>query len=298
MPHLLSTLARPLVLLASALIVACHSPGTPNPPDPSPEAFQNPQRIFIQGYDGDAMEPFVSRDGRYLFFNNRNEAADNTNLYWAERIDDLHFRYRGEIRGVNTAALEAVASMDRDGNFYFVSNRSYDRTTSTLYRARFADGALAGIELVPGVSLARPGIVNFDAEISADGNTLYFVESEFSWLGRPKSARILFARRDGAVFVRDPASQRVMASLNADGLNYAPATSTSELEIFFTRAGEQGPAIYTARRAAKSEPFGEIRRVAAVDGFVEAPSLSPDERSLYYHKRENGRFVIYAVTRP
>jgi len=128
---------------------------------------------------------------------------------------------------VNTSALEAVASMDRDGNFYFVSNRSYDRTASTLYRGKFADGGLTGIKLVPGASLAKPGIVNFDAEISADGNTLYFVESEFSWLGKPKSARILFARRDGAAFVRDPASGPIMASINANGLNYAPATSTS-----------------------------------------------------------------------
>jgi hypothetical protein len=244
------------------------------------------------------MEPFITRDGRFLFFNNRNEAADNTNLYWAERIDDLHFKYRGEIRGVNTPALEGVASMDRDGNFYFVSNRSYDRTASTLYRARFADGALTAIELVPGVSLGRPGIVNFDAEISADGNTLYFVESEFSWLGKPKSARILFARRDGKTFVRDPASGPIMASVSADGLNYAPATSASECEIFFTRAGSNGPAIYAATRADKTVPFGQPAHIDAITGFAEAPSLSPDEKSLYYHKKENGRFVIYRVTRP
>jgi hypothetical protein len=32
-------------------------------------------------------------------------------------------------------------------------------------------------------------------------------------------------------------------------------------------------------------------------GFVEGPTLSPDEKSLYYHKREGGVFVIYRVTR-
>ncbi|MFQ6087920.1 MAG: hypothetical protein ACE5K0_03340 [Candidatus Methanofastidiosia archaeon] len=32
--------------------------------------FKNPQKVEIIGYDGDALEPFISRDGQYLFFNN------------------------------------------------------------------------------------------------------------------------------------------------------------------------------------------------------------------------------------
>jgi hypothetical protein len=30
---------------------------------------------------------------------------------------------------------------------------------------------------------------------------------------------------------------------------------------------------------------------------VEGPTLAPDEKSLYYHKREGDRFVLYRVTR-
>jgi Tol biopolymer transport system component len=151
--------------------------------------------------------------------------------------------------------------------------------------------------LVPGVSLAKPGIVNFDAEISADGNTLYFVESEFSFLGQPKNARILFARRVGNGFVRDNASVAILQSVNSNALNYAPATSASECEIFFTRVGPSGPAVYMAARADKTKPFGKPVRLVAIAGFVEGPTLSPDEQSLYYHKKENGHFVIYRVTR-
>jgi Tol biopolymer transport system component len=285
----------PVVVCA---LVAC-GPARPaaNTPIAYSTEFQNPQRVTIEGYGDDAMEPFVSRDGKYLFFNNLNEPKVNTNLLWAERIDDLHFKYRGEIRGANTPALEGVASMDRDGNFYFVSNRSYDKTASTLYRGKFADGGLSGIELVPGVSLAKPGIVNFDAEISADGNTLYFVESEFSFLGQPKSASILLARREGNAFVRDPGSASIMKAINTGTLNYAPATSASELEIFFTRLDPQGPALYVAKRAGKMQAFESPLRISAVAGFVEGPTLSPDELSLYYHKKENGHFVIYRVSR-
>src|SRR6266849_4631567 len=124
------------------------------------------------------MEPFFSRDREYLFFNNSNDPHVNTNLHWAARVDDLTFQYKGEIGGVNTAALEGVPSMDRSNNFYFVSTRSYNQTASTIYRGIFSSGKLSAIELVPGVSVSTPGIVNFDAEISADGNTLYFVDSQ------------------------------------------------------------------------------------------------------------------------
>ena len=40
------------------------------------------------------------------------------------------------------------------------------------------------------------------------------------------------------------------------------------------------------------------QKITAATGFVEGPALSPDEDSLYYHKREGNLFVIYRVTRP
>lgn len=92
--------------------------------------------MTLRGYQGDAMEPFLTKDGRYLLFNNRNEPPENTNLLLAERLDDLHFAYKGEIKGVNTPALEGVPSMDESDNLYFVSTRSYAQTFSTLYRGR------------------------------------------------------------------------------------------------------------------------------------------------------------------
>ena len=86
--------------------------------------FSGPRAVAIVGYQDHAMEPFVSRDGRYLLFNNRNDPSENTDLHWAERIDDLTFRYRGRIDGVNTTVLEGVPSLDREGNLYFISPRS------------------------------------------------------------------------------------------------------------------------------------------------------------------------------
>jgi hypothetical protein len=263
-----------------------------------PGEFSNPQRVTILGYSDHAMEPFISRDGRYLFFNNSNDPAVNTNLHWAERIDDLTFQYRGEIGGVNTPALEGVPSMDRNNVFYFVSTRDYNQTLSTIYRGTFANGVISEVELVSGVSALTPGMVNFDAEISPDGNTLYFVDSQFSG-GVPVTADIVIAERSGTGFSRLSNSAAIMQQVNTPGpLEYAPSISASGLELFFTRLEGSDAAIYTATRTDSSSPFGAPKKIQAITGFAEGPTLSPDERSLYYHKRENNLFVIYRVTRP
>lgn len=104
-------------------------------------AFVNEQPVTINGYIGDAMEPFLSRDSKYLFFNNSNDPAVNTDLFYALRIDGLNFQYQGPVQGANGDKLDAVASMDTSGNFYFISTRSYDTTISTLHSAPFASGA-------------------------------------------------------------------------------------------------------------------------------------------------------------
>ena len=49
-----------------------------------------------------------------------------------------------------------------------------------MYRAQFAAGTITGVGEVPGVSRNEAGWVNFDAEISADGRTLWLVDGQFS----------------------------------------------------------------------------------------------------------------------
>ena len=291
---------RGIVLLA--VLAGCGAQQSALPPAPQYHGFGAEQRVTIRGYAGDAMEPFITRDGRYLFFNNRNDPRVDTNLHYAERVDDLTFDYRGELKGANSPVLDAVPSMDRDGNLYFISTRSYAQTLSTLYRGRFHAGAVSGVELVAGVSLRRPGIVMFDAEISPAGDALFVVDGEFTGGPDPKTADIAVAVRDGAGFRRHPASAEYLRNVNSDALEYAPAISADLLELFFTRAqslsGSLQVAIYRSHRPSRDAPFGVPERVVAITGLVEAPSLSGDGRSLYYHKREGDHFFIYRVSRP
>src|SRR5271170_5076868 len=264
---------------------------------PSYGVFTNPQAVTIEGYTQDAMEPFISPDGNYLFFNNSNGAPD-TNLYYATRIDDLTWQFQGELGGVNSSALDAVPSMDVNGNFYFVSTRSYSETFATIYSGTFSDGNVTGVALVQGISKQKAGDVNFDECISPDGNTLYFDDGVYSSDWDLLHASIAIATRSGDQFARLKNSATIMRRINTHGLNYAPDISASGLEFFFTRFDKTMPVIYTATRRKTSEPFGKPRKIKAITGFAEAPALSPDEKSLYYHENVNGVFEIYRVTRP
>jgi WD40-like Beta Propeller Repeat len=269
----------------------------------SSATFTDPEPVTIEGWTQDAMEPFISPDGNYLFFNNSNSAT-TTNLYYATRIDDVTWQFQGEIAGANGAAgtLTAVASMDMNDIFYFVSNRSYSQTLSTIYWGNFSSGTLSNVAIVQGISKMTPGDVNFDQCISPDGNTLYFDDGVFTGASVPAKATIAIATRSGDQFVRLPNSANIMRKVNNSDLNYAPDISASGLEFFFTRVNPKvsNPiaAIYTATRSKISKPFGQPKKIKAITGFAEAPALSPDEKSLYYHLQVNGTFQIYRVTRP
>ncbi|GAB5535544.1 MAG: hypothetical protein Rubg2KO_17930 [Rubricoccaceae bacterium] len=290
--------------VAAVLILAgCGSTGleaTPDDDAPPYEAFSSPERVEIHGYPGDAMEPFLSRDGRYLFFNNRNDPSINTDLHVAELVTPLTFEYLGPLAQVNTASLEGVPTMDRFGTFYFVSPRSYEETLSTLYQGHFADGAISDIQLVPGVSRETPGIVNFDIEVSPDGGTLYFVDARFGALG-PETADLVMASRRGNRFERIAESDEILRHVNTRALEYAAAISADGLELFFNRVESvregASPKIYRAVRRSLDAPFDAPQRVAAMEGFVEGATFSPDGHAVYYHKREDGRFVLYRVAR-
>lgn len=139
--------------------------------------------------------------------------------------------------------------------------------------------------------------MNFDVEISADGNTLYTVDSWFGAKGYPQSADFIIAQRG----VTHPDSARIFRNINTSALEYASGISADELELFFTRVAKITPgaipSIWHAARASKADPFDPPLRIAAITGFAEAPSLSPDGKSLYFHASIGNKFIIRRVTR-
>ncbi len=272
--------------------------------------FGPPQRVKIVGFDESlgAMEPFLSRDGSLLLFNSQHRGDTPPDLYWAERVDDRTFRFRGAVRGANSGEVDGAPSLDRDGRLYFISPRHYARLLKTVHTARFSDGAVSGLRLVDGdIAPGKPGWLNMDAEISADGETLYYCVNKWNTgHNLPKTSELRVARRTASGFVTASDSAAIFRNVNSGDLEYAPALSADERELFFTRArfefeGDRLVRAHTqimmATRASAAEPFGPPVRIASITGLVEGPTISPDGSRLYYHKRDGGIFHLYMVER-
>ena len=262
--------------------------------------FGQPVKVKMIGYNGNIMEPFVSRDGSTLLFNNLNAAPENTNLHWAAKINDTTFLYKGEIAGINTSDLEGVPTLDNAGNLYFVSTRNYANTLSTLYQCNFFNGIATNVQLINGVSRLQVGSVNFDIEVSADGQLIYFVDSQFDQTLNPATADLVVAKKSNTGFQRLLNSDAVMKNVNSQALEYAACISVDQLELYFTRlevpfTAASSPEIFVSTRQNVNEAFGTPSKIQSITGFVEAPTIAADQKTLYFHKKENNNFVLYLV---
>ena len=267
------------------------------------DLYGDPRRVEIAGYDGDAMEPFLSPDGRFLFFNNLNERPVDTDLQFAERTGTLSFRHLGELPGANSKDLDAVPAMDAAGRFYFTSGREYVPTLKSTFVGRFDGRRLTDVNPVPGdIYPKHLGAINMDVGISLDGSTLYISRALFvpPLPLPPFRSRLLVARRpeDGS-FVIDPRSAELMKNVNTRALAYAPAISPDGLELYFTRASiPAGMRVMVATRRAPDAPFDEPRLLGELTaGEVEAPTVSTDLSEMFFHKKVAGRWVLFRATR-
>jgi len=284
------------------LSAGCGGGGSSPNKGPGSTSFANPEQVTIMGYAGDIMEPYFSRDGVYLFFNDSGNTKD---IYYAAYVDDLTFQFQGAITAINTiGAVEGAPTMDDSNNFYYVGTANYNPPTTydTLYTGTWNGTSVTGSTPLTGLAITTPGAINFDLEISPDGTTLYFNDGIFSSNGFPDSDALSIANNTSSGFVRDPNSAIIMANINTADLEYAPAISANGLEFFFTRLelATLSARIYHSVRSSTSEPFGTPTVISDITNFSEGPTLSPDEKSLYYHKMNDmtGGFELFRVTRP
>lgn len=292
-----------LAIVAAGLGARCNETPAGDPAVVSPE-FGDESAVTISGYGADAMEPFLTRDGRYLFFNSLNDGV-TTSLYYALRASDTQFVFQGEIGGVNAPPphLDAVASMDAAAAFFFVSTRDYPAEIRNLRTGRFADGNVTGLAPVEGdfYIASPPGWIVMDAEISRDGETLYYVNARFDGGALPAEAKIGIARRQNSAFLEDRASDELLARVNAeDYLVYAPATAAGGAELYFTRIrkGAHVTEICVSTRMEGENVYSAPRRLEIGGSLAEAPTLADDGRRIYYHKKtDDGRYHVFTMRR-
>jgi len=273
------------------------------PPDGAPEKtsklYAKPQAVEVAGYDGQLMEPSLSADGKFLFFNNEN-SAEITKLYYAKRSGKLSFKLIGELPGANKGKLSGAPALDSKGRFYFTTDRAYADTYHATFTADFNGKGLTEPKPVEGdITLEVPGIINMDVGVSPDGRDLYIARARFAIVGGlPQEADMLVARREGDEFKVDPDSEAILKNINTRALEYAPAVTADGKELYFTRAsGKENLRIMVATRKTAKEPFGEPHALTALDGFVEAPALSADNKEMFFHKRVDGKFKLFRAER-
>jgi len=257
------------------------------------------EHVVIEGYADEAMEPFLSRDGRFLFFNTRNDPGANTNLHYAVAADGSRFIYRGILYGTISYDLDAVATMSSDNRFCFVSPREYRRTRVSVLCGAFDGKRVNGTKPQQNMATDRVGRLIFDVELAADGQSMVYAEGTFSGGAAPDEADLYMAKLGPRGFERGPNTNTFVA-INSGDPEYAPALSADGLELYFTRVTGiwpfRSPKIFRATRGTLEQPFGKPARVEAIDGFVEGPSIAADG-TIYFHKKVDGRFEIWRLRR-
>lgn len=263
-------------------------------------SFGNDIDVTINGLSFDAMEPFLSPDGNYLFFNNLNDGI-NTKLYYATKVNDSTFNYVGELIGTNqstTPYLDAVANMDLNGNFYWTSTRNYPANLNNLFRGTFSSGTVTNIERVQGdFNMNIPGWLVMDHGISLDGEYLYFNNARFNeseCIG-PCETTIGIAKKNNVnTFSKLSNSATILKNINdANFIYYAPCITSDHLELYYTRylKGDITPnTIFEICVAVRNNSTGNFSKPKVlfserISNLIEAPTLSTDKKIIYYHKK-------------
>lgn len=267
-----------------------------------PPVFGPEIPVTINGYTLDAMEPFISPDGNAMFFNSLNNGV-NTSLYYAVRSNDSTFNLVGLMPVVNetvTPYLNAVASLDSLGNFFWVSTRNYPADYDNLHKVTFASSTAYNFARVHGnIYVYSPGWIIMDAAINHDGNYLYYCNAYFNNCGGlPCFAKLGIGQKvNDSTFAKLPNSNTILAAINdtTNYIIYAPNITKDGLELYYTRVaiGTTQTEIMVATRTNTSSAFGTPSLIyTSLPEAPEAPTLTTDKQKLYYHKVVGGKYKL------
>ena len=256
--------------------------------------------VTINGLTFDAMEPFLSPDGNYLFFNNLNDGI-TTKLFYASRVNDAVFTFIGELNGTNqttTPYLDAVADLDNNGNFYWTSTRNYPTELDNLYHGTYSSGNVSTINRVRGdFNKNTPGWLVMDHGISLDGTFLYFNNARFddtSCVGPCETTLGIAQKVNATTFNTTANSDEILQNINnTNYIYYAPCISSDNLELYYTRYLKGtitantvfDICVATRKNATAVFSVPKVLFSETIANLIEAPTLTVDKSIMYYHKK-------------
>lgn len=272
-------------------------------------AFGPEHPVTINGLLFDAMEPHISPDGNYMFFNSLNDGI-TTSIYYATRVDDTTFNYQGQVVGVNQVVqprLDGVASLDSAGQFYWISTRNYPVEFDNVFYGTGSTGTVSGIGRVHGnFYVYAPGWLIMDAAINNNGMMLYYSNAQFGSCGPiPCVARLGVAQKNNdSTFTKLPASDAVMTLVNdTNYLVYAPNIAPNGLTLYYTRIPRSTPVysdVCVAVRTGINDTFSLPLVIYSSSAFPEGPTVTTDQSKMYYHKKQGNLYqlVLRYATNP
>jgi hypothetical protein len=266
--------------------------------------FSNEQIVNIIGYDSDAMEPHISRDGKYLFFNSK-DGPNYKEIYYASRINNTNFKFEGEIKNINTKQVDGTPSLTNKNQLFYISTIDYEK--GTIYSGFFHNGSITQVKRIQGsINIKKLGWLNMDVWVSPDGNHMYTSHANFRKGPPPTESNIRYAIKEGDKFNIPHNEKELLKNINTNyALEYAPELSDDGLEIFYTQLTMTTPMIvkmYHAKRNSIDTSFNPPKLILEAEitdenSFFEAPTISSDGELLYYHKMNNGIFSIFVQQR-
>jgi hypothetical protein len=258
--------------------------------------------VTINGLTLDAMEPFISADGKTLFFNNLNDGI-TTSLFYAVKIDDTTFTCIDSLTGANQTLiprLDAVASSDSANNFFWVSTRDYPAKVDNYFHGTFNGTDIINTGRLHGTFyIYSPGWLIMDAAISYDGTFLYYCNAWFNNCGAlPCIAKLGIAQKQNdSTFSKLSNSDRLMQNINdTNYLVYAPNVTKDGLELYYTRILKSNltqTEICVSVRTNLADTFCSPSVIYASTLIPEAPALTSDQSKMYYHKKAGSVYSIF-----
>lgn len=277
--------------------------GTGRSQDAGPDAPWGSPRLITALVDpAEDDDPTATADLLELYFNSRREGGAGADDIWVSRRGSTSAAWGTPelVAELCTSERETSPAISLDGlTLYFASNRVDEgrldvfRATRSSRDAEWSEPELVS-ELAEWVSESNP-----DADIlprpPAVGDTRLPLAVRTGGDDAPYDL-YLAARPSSTEPWQPPVA---LETLNEESNEADPWLSGDGSLLWFASGRSGGGDLYTARRAAPSEPFAAPTLVEALasDDEERDPWLSPDGSYLLYASDQDGDFAIYEVTR-
>jgi hypothetical protein len=196
--------------------------------------WQEPEKLPISGDTWSDLDPFVSPDGKQLFFVSTRpdvgaaSASSKKDMdIWVASRSGAEWNTPRRLENVNSEGKEGSPSVARDGTLYFFSDREGGSGKNALYESRLVSGRYEPAKRLPSVVNAGPS--DTSPFIAPNGKTLLFYSTREGGFG--KADLYVSYKKHG----KWTASANLGSIVNSADSDYNPAVSPDGQELFFGR---------------------------------------------------------------